>query len=66
MGLHVMECAGNSRSAHFGMLSLAAWEGVPLQDIFENALLFMNKYAVRDFFFRKHCGFSCKPSCLSL
>ena len=37
MGLHLMECAGNSRSAHFGMLSLADWEGVPLQDIFQNA-----------------------------
>jgi DMSO/TMAO reductase YedYZ molybdopterin-dependent catalytic subunit len=36
MGLHVLECSGNSRSVHFGMLSLAEWEGVPLQDIFEN------------------------------
>jgi DMSO/TMAO reductase YedYZ molybdopterin-dependent catalytic subunit len=36
MGLHLMECAGNSRSAHFGMLSVADWEGVPLEEILEN------------------------------
>jgi DMSO/TMAO reductase YedYZ molybdopterin-dependent catalytic subunit len=39
MGLHLMECAGNSRSAHFGMLSVADWEGIPLQGILENAKL---------------------------
>jgi DMSO/TMAO reductase YedYZ molybdopterin-dependent catalytic subunit len=33
MGLHLMECAGNTRSAHFGMLSVADWHGVPLQEI---------------------------------
>jgi DMSO/TMAO reductase YedYZ molybdopterin-dependent catalytic subunit len=37
MGLHLMECAGNSRSAHFGMLSVADWEGIPLQRLLENA-----------------------------
>jgi DMSO/TMAO reductase YedYZ molybdopterin-dependent catalytic subunit len=37
MGLILMECAGNSRSAHFGMLSVADWEGVSLLDIFEAA-----------------------------
>lgn len=31
MGLHLMECAGNSRNAHFGMLSVADWDGIPLQ-----------------------------------
>jgi DMSO/TMAO reductase YedYZ molybdopterin-dependent catalytic subunit len=36
IGLHLMECAGNSRSAHFGMLSVADWEGVPLEEILEN------------------------------
>jgi len=36
MGLHVMECAGNSRSAHFGMLSVADWHGVPLQAVLAN------------------------------
>ncbi len=37
MGEHVMECSGNSRSARFGMMSVAAWEGVPLQEILETA-----------------------------
>jgi len=35
MGTHLMECSGNTRSAHFGMLSVAAWDGVPLQEILE-------------------------------
>jgi DMSO/TMAO reductase YedYZ molybdopterin-dependent catalytic subunit len=35
MGLHLMECAGNSRSAHFGMISVADWSGVALQDILQ-------------------------------
>jgi DMSO/TMAO reductase YedYZ molybdopterin-dependent catalytic subunit len=33
MGIHLMECSGNTRSAHFGMMSVAAWDGVPLQEI---------------------------------
>ncbi|MGB7728731.1 MAG: molybdopterin-dependent oxidoreductase [Candidatus Acidiferrum sp.] len=37
MGLHLMECAGNSRSAHFGMLSVADWHGVPVQEILQEA-----------------------------
>jgi DMSO/TMAO reductase YedYZ molybdopterin-dependent catalytic subunit len=37
MGIHLMECSGNTRSAHFGMLSVAAWEGVSLQEILETA-----------------------------
>lgn len=37
MGVHLMECAGNSRSAHFGMLGVADWEGLPLRDIFDTA-----------------------------
>jgi DMSO/TMAO reductase YedYZ molybdopterin-dependent catalytic subunit len=37
MGLHLMECAGNSRSAHFGMLSVADWHGVPVQEILQDA-----------------------------
>src|SRR5579862_7991958 len=35
MGLHLMECSGNTRTAHFGMMSVAAWDGVPLQEILE-------------------------------
>lgn len=37
MGLHVMECAGNDRAVHFGLLSLAEWAGVPLAPIVESA-----------------------------
>lgn len=35
MGVHLMECSGNTRSAHFGMMSVAAWDGVLLQEILE-------------------------------
>jgi DMSO/TMAO reductase YedYZ molybdopterin-dependent catalytic subunit len=37
MGTHWMECSGNPRSAHFGMMSVAAWDGVPLQEILHMA-----------------------------
>lgn len=37
MGIHLMECSGNTRSAHFGMMSVAAWEGVQLREILETA-----------------------------
>ena len=30
MGRHLMECSGNSREAHFGMLSVGDWAGVPI------------------------------------
>jgi DMSO/TMAO reductase YedYZ molybdopterin-dependent catalytic subunit len=30
MGAHLLECAGNSRAAHFGLMSAARWGGVPL------------------------------------
>lgn len=36
-GVHLMECAGNFRGAHFGMLSVADWEGVPLTEVLKNA-----------------------------
>ena len=34
MGFHLMECSGNARFAHFGLISVAKWNGVPLADIF--------------------------------
>lgn len=37
MGLHLMECSGNARSMHFGMISVAEWAGTPLSDILERA-----------------------------
>jgi DMSO/TMAO reductase YedYZ molybdopterin-dependent catalytic subunit len=35
MGLHLMECAGNVRSVHFGMISVATWKGALLSDILD-------------------------------
>src|SRR5262245_61125606 len=32
-GLHLMECAGNTRAAHFGMISLGNWAGVAMADL---------------------------------
>jgi DMSO/TMAO reductase YedYZ molybdopterin-dependent catalytic subunit len=37
MGLHLMECAGNTRSVHFGMMSVADWGGVPVAGLVEGA-----------------------------
>jgi DMSO/TMAO reductase YedYZ molybdopterin-dependent catalytic subunit len=37
MGLHLLECAGNARRVHFGMISMADWRGVPLKEILANA-----------------------------
>lgn len=36
LGLHLMECAGNVGQAHFGMISVANWTGVPLAEILDN------------------------------
>jgi len=33
LGLHLMECAGNTRAAHFGMISVGDWAGVPISEI---------------------------------
>jgi DMSO/TMAO reductase YedYZ molybdopterin-dependent catalytic subunit len=35
MGLHFMECSGNQIPAHFGMLSVADWAGVPITKLAE-------------------------------
>jgi DMSO/TMAO reductase YedYZ molybdopterin-dependent catalytic subunit len=37
MGTHLMECAGNARSVHFGLMSVADWAGVSLLEILERA-----------------------------
>jgi DMSO/TMAO reductase YedYZ molybdopterin-dependent catalytic subunit len=36
-GSHLMECSGNVRFAHFGMLSVADWAGVPVSEILDSA-----------------------------
>jgi DMSO/TMAO reductase YedYZ molybdopterin-dependent catalytic subunit len=33
LGLRLMECAGNTRAAHFGMISVGEWAGIPLSEI---------------------------------
>lgn len=35
MGVHLLECSGNTRMAHFGLLSVASWQGVPLQEVLD-------------------------------
>ena len=37
MGLHLMECAGNVRNVHFGMISVASWKGALLADVLARA-----------------------------
>jgi len=37
MGVHLLECAGNARSVHFGLMSAADWAGVPLADLLASA-----------------------------
>jgi DMSO/TMAO reductase YedYZ molybdopterin-dependent catalytic subunit len=37
MGVHLMECAGNARSVHFGLMSAARWSGVPIGDLLEDS-----------------------------
>lgn len=34
-GAHLMECSGNVRYAHFGMMSVANWTGVPVAEILD-------------------------------
>jgi DMSO/TMAO reductase YedYZ molybdopterin-dependent catalytic subunit len=33
MGTHLCECAGNNNPANFGLMSVAAWDGIPLADL---------------------------------
>ncbi len=35
MGVHVMECSGNSKARRFGLLSAADWRGVPLLEVLD-------------------------------
>jgi DMSO/TMAO reductase YedYZ molybdopterin-dependent catalytic subunit len=35
-GLHLMECSGNVRYAHFGMLSVADWAGASVSEILDS------------------------------
>ena len=35
MGMHLLECAGNTRETRFGLISTAEWAGVPLVDVLD-------------------------------
>lgn len=35
MGTHVLECSGNGRRAHFGLLSTARWDGIPMVEVLD-------------------------------
>jgi len=37
MGMHLMECAGNVRMAHFGMISAGNWAGVHIWEVLDDA-----------------------------
>ena len=37
LGLHLMECSGNTRAAHFGMISVGEWVGIPMNEIVTDA-----------------------------
>lgn len=39
VGDHLIECAGNSRAAHFGLMSAARWTGVPLERLLKRVSL---------------------------
>jgi DMSO/TMAO reductase YedYZ molybdopterin-dependent catalytic subunit len=34
-GTHLLECAGNTRDARFGLISVAEWSGIPLAEVLE-------------------------------
>lgn len=37
-GIQVLECSGNGRGRHFGLMSAAEWQGVPLLDVLSRQL----------------------------
>jgi len=37
MGTHLMECAGNVRLTRFGLISVADWTGVPIDEVLDRA-----------------------------
>ena len=37
VGVHLMECAGNTRAARFGMISVGEWKGVAISEILDAA-----------------------------
>jgi DMSO/TMAO reductase YedYZ molybdopterin-dependent catalytic subunit len=37
MGEHLLECSGNGRRRHFGLISAARWSGIPIHRVLERA-----------------------------
>ena len=35
LGTFLLECSGNGRTGHFGLLSAAAWSGIPMQKVLD-------------------------------
>jgi DMSO/TMAO reductase YedYZ molybdopterin-dependent catalytic subunit len=35
LGQHLLECAGNTRAVHFGMISVGDWAGVPITELLQ-------------------------------
>lgn len=46
MGVHLIECAGNSNPQNFGLMSAVEWDGVPLVRVLEMAIRPPNATAV--------------------
>ncbi len=36
LGAHMVECAGNDHPAHFGLMSVAEWSGMPLAEVLQH------------------------------
>jgi DMSO/TMAO reductase YedYZ molybdopterin-dependent catalytic subunit len=53
-GAHLLECAGNSRAAHFGLMSVARWTGVPLERVLGRVRLLARATQVRVSGFDQH------------
>ncbi len=54
MGVHLIECAGNSRATRFGLMSTAEWSGVPLSQVFSEVERLPAARAVRIVGFDDH------------
>ncbi len=53
-GVHLIECAGNSRATRFGLMSTAEWSGVPLEQLLREVEPLPTAKAVRITGFDQH------------
>lgn len=54
-GVHLLECAGNSAYRNFGLISAAAWEGLPVKVLLEKAGILPQATRVLISGFDGHC-----------